>query len=249
MFRMALDKFKRRREEAIMVGDQMMTDILGANRAGIDAIWVRKMEGREFGGTRINRFVEGLLTGPIYKSLVTPVDEEADAPEVEAQKPLADRAIVHRFVKFAVVGGSSFVIDYCVRMTLLFALPFGVALGTWLQTNVPALFGSAQTPRDAAFPVCAAIAAGVAIVNSFIWNRMWTFGIRGREERAAQLQRFIVVSLVGAALNVFFSTVLNHVIPGDEKMSARVATIVAAILVAIWNFAGQSLYAFRKRTA
>ena len=58
MFRLALIKFGRRADEAVMVGDQMMTDVLGANRAGIDAIWVRKMEGKEFGGTRINRLIE-----------------------------------------------------------------------------------------------------------------------------------------------------------------------------------------------
>ncbi|MEZ0324367.1 MAG: YqeG family HAD IIIA-type phosphatase, partial [Fimbriimonas sp.] len=58
MFRLAMIKFKNKPEETIMIGDQLMTDILGANRAGIEAYWVRKMEGREFGPTAINRKIE-----------------------------------------------------------------------------------------------------------------------------------------------------------------------------------------------
>ncbi len=40
MFRMALQKAGCRNEEAVMVGDQVETDILGARRGGIDAILV-----------------------------------------------------------------------------------------------------------------------------------------------------------------------------------------------------------------
>jgi len=53
MYEMALAKFGKKPEEAVMIGDQIMTDVLGANRSGIDAIWVQKMEGPEFVGTKI----------------------------------------------------------------------------------------------------------------------------------------------------------------------------------------------------
>lgn len=252
MYRLALAKFKRRREEAIMIGDQMMTDVLGANRAGIDAIWVRRMEGKEFKGTALNRFIEGLLTGPIYKSLVTPIDEQPDRPEVEASKPLADRAIVHQFVKFAVVGGSSFVIDYTVKMTLLYGIhiqgeTLGDVVGRWLIATAPTLFAFAKEPSEASFPVAATIAAGIAMINSFVWNRTWTFQIKGKEERAGQLRRFFAVSILGAGINIFFGSLFYVLIPGDPKNSARIATVLAAIVAAVWNFLGQRLFAFRKQ--
>jgi len=57
MYEMALERYKKKPEDAVMIGDQIMTDVLGANRAGIDAIWVQKMEGPEFAGTKINRLV------------------------------------------------------------------------------------------------------------------------------------------------------------------------------------------------
>jgi HAD superfamily hydrolase (TIGR01450 family) len=40
MFRFALRRGGRSRDEAVMIGDQLDTDIAGANRAGIDAILV-----------------------------------------------------------------------------------------------------------------------------------------------------------------------------------------------------------------
>lgn len=42
-FREALEKTGRRAKEAIMVGDQIFTDTLGANRAGIRTVLVRPM--------------------------------------------------------------------------------------------------------------------------------------------------------------------------------------------------------------
>lgn len=40
MFRLALERAKCRNEEAVMIGDQVETDLIGASRAGIDAILV-----------------------------------------------------------------------------------------------------------------------------------------------------------------------------------------------------------------
>lgn len=169
-----------------------------------------------------------------------------------ANSPLWRRPVVRQFIKFCLVGGSSFVIDYCIRLTLLFAVPWhggslGEEFGRWLRHAAPVVFAYAENDRAAAFPIFATIAASVAILNSFIWNRSWTFRIRGREEAGRQLRRFVVVSVIGLGLNVLLSTFFNHIIPGTEKDSARIATILAALIVAFWNFAGQRLYAFSLR--
>jgi uncharacterized protein len=250
MFRLALIKFQRKPEEAIMIGDQMMTDILGANRSGIEAIWVRKMEGREFTGTKINRFVEGILRGPVYKALITPIDEQPDPDPIEQAKPLEDRAVVHQFIRFVIVGGTSFIVDFGILWLLRFVVTWdGVLLsqivGTWLQQTMPTLFAYAHTPADASIPPFKIFAAGVAILNSFVWNRMWTFSIRGREERMAQLRRFYVVALIGLALNTILVTVLHNVIPARPTLSLAIAQVVAAGVVAVWNFTGQRFYAFK----
>lgn len=44
-----------------MVGDQLLTDILGANRMGLHSILVPALSCREFAGTKINRMIEAVL--------------------------------------------------------------------------------------------------------------------------------------------------------------------------------------------
>ena len=242
MFRLALIKFGRKADEAVMVGDQMMTDVLGANRAGIDAIWVRKMEGKEFGGTRINRVIEGFLTSRVYEALVTPIDE-APGPEPK-------RTLQHQIVKFVIVGGVSFLVDYSVRMTLAYGLPYGgttlgIAAGSALRSHAPGLFGLSKSPTAAFWPFAVICGAAGGIATSWFLNRRWTFAIRGSEGRREQLRKFLFVSLVGAGLNFVLSTGFNHLLGGDERSSSRLATILASGMVALWSFAGQRLYAFR----
>jgi putative flippase GtrA len=172
--------------------------------------------------------------------------------ESAAKVPMWRRTVVRQFAKFCVVGVASFVIDYGIRMVLLFGVPcgqtkLGNAFGGWLRSCLPAIFAYADKNVAAALPVFATFSASVAILNSFFWNRSWTFRIRGREDAAAQLRRFVLISVIGLVLNVLFSTAFDRVIPGPEKTRAGIATVLAAVLVAIWNFVGQRLYAFRKR--
>lgn len=48
-------------EETAVIGDQIFTDVLGGNRAGLYTILVEPLDDREFIGTRISRMLEGLL--------------------------------------------------------------------------------------------------------------------------------------------------------------------------------------------
>ncbi|HTQ09974.1 MAG TPA: YqeG family HAD IIIA-type phosphatase [Fimbriimonadaceae bacterium] len=249
MFRLALIKFKKKPEEAVMIGDQLVTDIFGANRSGISAIWVRKMEGKEFAGTKINRLMESLLSSFIYKGLVAPIDEGAppgDAP--------SDLPVVHQLVRFAVVGGSSFVIDFGIRWILTFHVPWdgslmSVVFGRWLQAHSAFFADRFRSPQNAAVPFFVTLSSSIAIVNSFIWNRLWTFEIRGKEERMSQFRKFVFISVVGMLLNVAISSTLANLIPGHRQRSLAIATVIATAIVAIWNFIGQRYYAFKPRKA
>jgi hypothetical protein len=48
-------------ETTAAVGDQLLTDVLGGNRAGFHSILVPALSTREFAGTKLNRLVEGFL--------------------------------------------------------------------------------------------------------------------------------------------------------------------------------------------
>lgn len=254
MFMQALAKFQVTSAQAVMIGDQLFTDILGSNRSGIDAIWIRQLSHREFGGTKISRFGEKLVRGHLYRALHAPASELVPDPIAERDKPIFDRSLYKQFVKFCFVGGTSFAIDLAVRWILMFVIRWNGDLmsfsaGTWLQTSVPAVFGAAHKPGDAFFPVTATIAGSLALLNSFVWNRAWTFQIRGKHERNEQLRRFLVVAILGIGLNVGLSTIFNHVLPGTGQRRALFATVLATAIGAVWNFGGQRLYAFRKKVA
>ncbi len=268
MFEMALLKFGRGPEETLMVGDQLMTDVLGANRAGIDAVWVQRMPGsREFVGTRVNRLAERALTRVIYKTLVASPTPHAmnDEPVLDSPAAVLDRiehpdhtpaehakpgGLVGQLTKFLVVGASSFLIDFTITYLLHKKLSVGGVLvsdtaGRWLIAHFPSLFGGASEPGKASFWISVLIAATIATYNGFYWNRRWTFGVTGDEGKARQLRRVYLLGYVGMALNAAFSQLFLNIIPGHQGQSIFVAKLMAAAVVASYNFLGQRFWAFR----
>ena len=268
MYRMALEEFNTRPEEAIMIGDQLFTDILGANRSGIDAIWVKQMSPRDFVGTKISRFGERLIRGRLHSVLVDEDSAEIENPQttsesaVEEDLPVGGTAafellaspIVRQFVKFCIVGGSSTVIDVGIFWLLRFYVPWGNDLlshvfGHFLVSNFPSLFQPlvSHEQADATVPVFKIFSSTIAIFNAFIWNRRWTFKIRGKEHRSVQLRKFFVVAVIGMILNAIITTGLNSIIPGHPKRSLAIATAIATVIVAIWNFSGQKYWTFKQK--
>jgi HAD superfamily phosphatase (TIGR01668 family) len=248
MFRAAMHKHHVTAEETLMIGDQLMTDILGANRSGIEAIWVQPMTRKEFVGTKVNRFAESLVLKRLYEAMESSDD---DLPGVPHSGILRSK-IARQFLKFCIVGGSSFLIDAGLHNLLMFRIRLhGNLLSQELGTSLAAALNpgatiTAELAHDTAFTAFKVVSASLAILNSVVWNRMWTFNIRGKEERMVQLSKFIVVSVIGLVLNTVIASTLNRLLPGDEGRRWLVATVIAAGVVAIWNFSGQRLWAFRK---
>ena len=251
MFEMALEKYGKKPEEAVMIGDQIMTDILGANRSGIDAIWVQKMEGPEFAGTKINRVVELLVTSLLYRSLVIPIDATIDP---SPHTPFLERTIVKQFLKFCFVGGISFVIDFSIRYTLMNVIRVNGGLlsdqvGQALIDRYSIVAQYAQSADKAAVPIAVFIASSVAMFNSFLLNRSFTFKVQGDHGKGKQLGRVYIVGYVGMALNILISSGLYNIIPAHRRISLLLSAIFAAVIVAMWNFVGQRYFAFRAHEA
>ena len=66
-FREAQELLNMKPEELVMVGDQIMTDIRGANAAGIRSILVRPIIDTDGWNTRINRFFERIIMKHLQK--------------------------------------------------------------------------------------------------------------------------------------------------------------------------------------
>lgn len=249
MYDRALQEHDVTADEAVMIGDQLLTDVLGANRAGIDAIWVMPMTRRDFVGTTvISRNLERIIGRFLYKYFQTD-PRVGDEPVV--RPGLFGHEVVQQFMKFAVVGATSFTIDAGIHRILLYHVAFDghslqQAVGTFFldlagnpERDAESIYLAASTPLKA-------VSASLAILNSFIWNRRWTFGIRGSADRGKQLYRFVLLSSAGLLLNTGIFHLVTRALPSTYDYRWATATVIAAGVVAIWNFSGQKLWALKK---
>ncbi len=60
-----LKSYHLKKNQVVMVGDQLMTDIWAANNCGIASIWVKPLKSSDMLPTKINRYFEAI----VYKML------------------------------------------------------------------------------------------------------------------------------------------------------------------------------------
>ena len=247
MYDMALEQFKAKPEEAVMVGDQLLTDVLGANNADIDAVWIKPVAKREFVGTRFfSRSVERFI-GRMLHNYFQP------AEEAQAERPgFFEHSTVRQFVKFCLVGGISTVIDLGTHWLLLFVVPVGKTslahvVGDWswhlTHTGAPLL---ERDILDSAYAPLKVPAVILAILNSYYWNRRWTFRVERSHAHGAMITKFFIVALVGMLLNVVVGSSVNRMMHMGAGARWAGASLVATAVVVVWNFVGQKLWTFRK---
>jgi putative flippase GtrA len=82
----------------------------------------------------------------------------------------------------------------------------------------------------------------VAVTNNYTWNRLWTF--RGQRGHVAyQGLRFFVVSTIALCANLL---VLHLLVSLD--VGKVLAQAIAIMLVTPWNFVGNKLWSFGRRS-
>ena len=124
------------------------------------------------------------------------------------------RASWLQLLKFAIVGGSGYVINLAVFAILADNLGIHHSL--------------------------AAIGAFcVAVTNNFLWNRYWTFGA-GEGRAGFQAVRFLTVSVLSLLLNL---AVLEAILAGAE-VGDLTAQAIAVAAVMPFNFLGNKLWTF-----
>jgi putative flippase GtrA len=89
-----------------------------------------------------------------------------------------------------------------------------------------------------------------AIVNSYVWNKFWSFEKKEVGNLGEEFTQFLMVSLVGLLLNVGITAFVVNIIGAPngvgEKVWANVGGLTASILVLTWNFIGYKFFVFKK---
>lgn len=86
----------------------------------------------------------------------------------------------------------------------------------------------------------------VANLNSFILNRNFTFADRPRNQVYRQYLQFIVLSIVGAAINALIYWQFNrlNLLPDQPFWRVNLGKLVATGLVIIWNYWSADRFVF-----
>jgi putative flippase GtrA len=125
----------------------------------------------------------------------------------------------HReLIRFAVVGGTTFVIDN----------------GVWYALKLSFLQDKVVTAK--------AIAVLVAVISSYVLSREWSFHTRGGRERHHEAALFFLVSGIGIGVNLLPLYVSRHVFDLHSETADFVSGSVIGMLLAT----GFKFWAMRK---
>ncbi|TAM72789.1 GtrA family protein [Mycobacterium sp.] len=132
----------------------------------------------------------------------------------------------HELIKFAIVGGTTFVIDSAIFYTLKLTI---------------------LEPK----PVTAKVIAGiVAVIASYVLNREWSFRNRGGRERHHEALLFFAFSGVGVLLSMaplwFSSYVLQLRQPMVSLAAENVADFISAYIIGNLLQMAFRFWAFRR---
>ena len=130
---------------------------------------------------------------------------------------------IKRFLKFAVVGAWGFIVDFAVLNILM----FGAHFPPWLANTC---------------------SFTIAVLNTFILNRWWTFPESRQRPVAEQFVQFFTVNVFGYAINqlVFLGShelLWGHLFVPTVAWNLSKATASAVAL--FWNFGVNRLWTWR----
>jgi len=95
------------------------------------------------------------------------------------------------------------------------------------------------------------IAGSVAVLNSYYWNRKFTFQ-KQTDANVGEFGAFLFVSIVGLVINttvLFILTTFVTPFAGiTEEQFLTLAKIISIFISLFWNFFGYKLFVFKKRT-
>lgn len=135
-----------------------------------------------------------------------------------------------RVFKFAVVGGTGFVIN-TLALFILSRLPAVQHLAIWLEQISHFSFINASGTASA-------IGAEIAIVSNFIWNNLWTFADRKITNPWMILPKFLQFNLssFGAVLIQFLVVGAGTHFTGEGSISRLVWLVTATAIGMVLNF-------------
>jgi len=94
------------------------------------------------------------------------------------------------------------------------------------------------------------ISFSVAVVNSYLWNKHWTFKTGGLSQKGKEFAGFVAVSVIGAFLNTATVYLLTTLVFFDglifsSELRLNLAKLAATLVSLTWNFVGYKFFVFK----
>lgn len=148
---------------------------------------------------------------------------------------------VWQFGKFLVIGVMNLLVDFGILAIAT------VAFRSFLGANSTDILFSAGVAVTF-YSLYKAISFTVANVNSYFWNKYWTFA--KSEDKKSKFIQFFTVSIIGFLVNVITASLVFKLIPPIGEMNydqwGLIGAGVGSVAGLVWNFLGYKFIVFRK---
>lgn len=137
------------------------------------------------------------------------------------------KQLITQFLKFGIVGGLSFVIDYGI-MVLLKEV-FGVY-----------------------YLAAAFISFSVSVIFNYVCSMRYVFVSREDISKKREFITFVILSVIGLGINELVMWITVDKLPVDQILSIDkdkvylVAKLVATVVVTFWNFVTRKIFLEKK---
>lgn len=151
-------------------------------------------------------------------------------------------AVVWQIAKFALIGVLNTLVDLGVLSLLIFIFR------SYLHIDSrDILIGALGITFYSLYKSISFISANV---NSYFWNKYWTFGQGAEKKSSIEFAQFFVVSVVGFIVNVAFASyVFKSIAPVaglNPDQWGLIGAAVGSIAGLTWNFVGYKFIVFKK---
>jgi putative flippase GtrA len=154
---------------------------------------------------------------------------EENKKTAQMKESIFDRfPVILQIVKFLVIGVLNTFIDFLILNLLIWATGIYEGVGIFFLNIISFSF---------------------AVVNSYLWNKYWTFQEKSRTGIPTQFAKFLTVSVIGGIINssvVFLiTTYIDPLFSLEGQVWANVAKVVATAVGLVWNFIGYKFWALK----
>jgi len=153
--------------------------------------------------------------------------------------------VILQIARFVLIGGLNTILDNSLLTVLYnFLVKYGLeALSASLGID---------TAKNILFSVGKTFSFIVASLNSYAWNKFWTFKkaeAEKEQKNKRELLAFYAVTLIGFGINVLIAKVVFSIGPlggVTEEQWVQLSGLSATGASMVWNFVGYKFFVFKK---